>query len=584
VPGTLRLILLSTLALALVSPAYAVTGQAFHTQTTLTIPASTTESAPVVGSQPTLVILVQFTDKSNSTSPSETASLLSGLNNYYDEDSYGLVSFATTISPASSSWYSLPQTMEYYSANTPSADDQLITDSLQSAYNAGVNFHNYKYAMIVHAGDDEAMTHVSTEIHSFTIPGFEFTPTPLNSFQISTSVVSESDPLGVYCHEAGHLLGLPDLYDLTQQIDPVNNFVGYWDIMALGEWNPNNGNPLQPSPGTFPSQHSAWSKIKLGWISNCSIQWVYPGNITTVTIHDLEQPTAGIKAVKIPIAVNPDGSLSYYLVEMRAKIGQYDQYLPFPSDYPGAALMIYKVNDSIASGHGNLALVDAHPGGDLSDAGFGPCISPCVSNNTFSDPSSFVKIIVTSTNSTAYAIVVDRTSSPLLLLQVDTPSPGMTITVDGANSTSDGSNELRLPVHEGPHEIQVETQVPVSLGATSVQLGLSDTFAAWSDGNTANPRWVSVVKDTVLTATYRVVVEPGFATAVTASLILGVIVTGIEVNRRRDAKSSSIGATHTAKISEPRANVAENAVLLPGNNGLGSNSVNGDQESKGSQS
>ena len=428
--------------------------------------------SPISGAQSTLAVLVGFSDKPNSTSPTRIASVLSGMNNYYAEDSYGIVSFATTLSPpATSPWYSLQQTMEYYSANTASIDNQLVTDSLQAAYKAGVNFHDYKFAIIVHAGNDEAMTHASTDIHSFTIPGYVFNPSPLDSFQISSSVVSESDPVGVYAHEAGHLQGLPDLYDLTQQIDPVNNFVGYWEIMALGEWNPNNANPLQPSPGTYPSQHSSWSKIKLGWISNSSIRTVYPGNLTTITVHNLELPTSGIQAVKVPISVNSDGSLSYYLLETRAKVGTYDQYLPFPSDYPSAGLLIYKVNESIAGGHGNLRLIDAHPGGDLNDAAFGPCSSPCASNNTFSDYANFVKIIVTTTNSTAYTIIVDRTSSPLLLLQVNTPAPGMLISVDGANLTSDKSNELRLPVHYGPHEVYIQSQVPLSLGSTTIQVG-----------------------------------------------------------------------------------------------------------------
>jgi immune inhibitor A peptidase M6 len=422
------------------------------------------------------------------------------------------------------------------------------------------------------------MTHSTTDIHSFTIPGYVFSPSPLNSYQISTSVVSESDPVGVFCHESGHLLGLPDLYDLTQQIDPTNNFVGYWDIMALGEWNPNNGNPLQPSPGTFPSQHSSWSKIRLGWISNSSTRIVYPGNLTTVTLHDLELSTSGIQAVKVPVGVNSDGSLSYYLLEMRAKLGTYDQYLPFPSDYPGAGLFIYKVNESTPGGHGNLRLIDAHPGGDLSDAGFGPCSSPCTSNNTFSDPANFLKIIVTTTNATAYTVVVDRTSSPLLLLQVDTPAAGMLVSIDGANSTSDQSKELRLPVHYGPHEVYVQTQVPVSIGGTSIQVGLSDSFAAWDDGNTQNPRWVSVAKDTVLTATYRLVVEPSLATAATAVLVLSVIIAGISVNRRKHRGHQASNKVTPNQFPSTAAVAPAHPGSIPGNDGAGGNPINGDKK------
>ncbi len=541
---------------------------------------STFPLTPISGAQSTLVVLVGFSDKTNSTSPTRIAETLSNMDNYYAEDSYGIVSFVTTLSPSvASPWYSLQKTMEYYSANTASIDNQLVTDSLQAAYKAGVNFHDYKYAIIVHAGNDEAMPpHSSTDIHSFTIPGYVFNPSPLDSFQISTSVVSESDPVGVYAHEAGHLQGLPDLYDLTQQIDPVNNFVGYWEIMALGEWNPNSGNPLQPSPGTYPSQHSSWSKIKLGWISNSSLRTVYPGNLTTITVQNLELPTSGIQAVKIPISVNSDGSLSYYLIEMRAKLGTYDQYLPFPSDYPGAGLLIYKVNESIAGGHGNLRLMDAHPGGDLSDAAFGPCSSPCVSNNTFSDPPNFVKIIVTTTNSTAYTIIVDRTSSPLLLLQVNTPAPGMLISVDGTNLTSDRSNELRLPVHYGPHQVYIQSQVPLSLGSTTIQVGLTNSFAAWNDGSTANPRWVSVITDTVMTATYRVTVEPSFATAATAAILLAIVVLGITLSRRRSRDKIRPMAQSAPLIPTSSPTVSPISDSLPRNDGLGKDPVKSDQE------
>src|SRR5713226_7434014 len=529
--------------------------------------------AAVNGPQQTIVITVQFPDKGNSTSPTQILTMLSNLNNYYNEDSYGTVSFQTGMTPApTSTWYTLPNAMTYYGADTVSSDNQLVSDSLQAAYNAGVDLSNYKFAIVVHSGDDEAMTHVTSDIHSFTIPGYVFNPAPLTSYRISTSVVAESDPTGVYCHEAGHLLGLPDLYDLTGQIDPANKFLGYWEIMALGEWNPNTGNPLQPKPGTYPSHHSIWSKIQIGFVPSSKVAVVQPGQSANITLKNLETPTAGTQSVKIPIAANQDGSLTYYLVEMRAKIGTYDQYLPFPSDYPGAGILIYKVNESIAAGHGSVRLIDAHPGGDLSDAPFGPCNSPCVSDNTFSDQANFVKVIVTTTSPTSYSVLVDRTSAPRLLLQINTPSQGVRITVDGANWTSDATNQLRLPVRYGPHTIFVQPQIPVSIGSTTIQLGLTDSFAAWDDGSTSNPRWVSVVKDSVLTASYRVVIEPSFATAITAATILGVVVLAVSFHRRRHQALGKAVGSPTYSSPEPGVaqlgNPSAPSGSLPGNSGL----------------
>src|SRR5437867_12868511 len=99
--------------------------------------------------------------------------------------------------------------MSYYGTDTASADNQLVDDGLRAALNNGVDLSQFKFATLVHAGNDEAMTHLASDIHSFTIQGYIFSTGPLTSIKISTSVVSESDPVGVYAHESGHLLGLP---------------------------------------------------------------------------------------------------------------------------------------------------------------------------------------------------------------------------------------------------------------------------------------------------------------------------------------------------------------------------------------
>src|SRR5436309_10479768 len=113
--------------------------------------------AAVNGPQRTIVITVQFPDKVNGSSPAQIVTMLSNLNNYYNEDSYGTVSFQTGMTPASTStWYSLPNSMAYYGTDTVSSDNQLVSDSLQAAYNAGVDLAIDAFAMVVQSGNDQA--------------------------------------------------------------------------------------------------------------------------------------------------------------------------------------------------------------------------------------------------------------------------------------------------------------------------------------------------------------------------------------------------------------------------------------------
>ena len=65
-------------------------------------------------------------------------------------------------------------------------------------------------------------------------------------------VGDERNPLGVWCHEFGHELYLPDFYDTDQSSEGVGN----WAVMAAGAWGNN---------GETPVYFSAFSRIWLGW-------------------------------------------------------------------------------------------------------------------------------------------------------------------------------------------------------------------------------------------------------------------------------------------------------------------------------
>ena len=64
-------------------------------------------------------------------------------------------------------------------------------------------------------------------------------------------------PMGVYAHEFGHILGLPDLYDRDDS-NGDSEGIGNWCLMAGGSWNGWGGDT--------PAHMSAWCKQEMGWI------------------------------------------------------------------------------------------------------------------------------------------------------------------------------------------------------------------------------------------------------------------------------------------------------------------------------
>jgi M6 family metalloprotease-like protein len=66
-------------------------------------------------------------------------------------------------------------------------------------------------------------------------------------------------PIGVFCHEYGHALGLPDLYDRTPPSGPNSEGVGNYCLMAGGSYGATGGN------AAVPVHLSAWCKAVLGW-------------------------------------------------------------------------------------------------------------------------------------------------------------------------------------------------------------------------------------------------------------------------------------------------------------------------------
>lgn len=70
----------------------------------------------------------------------------------------------------------------------------------------------------------------------------------------------ENGGLGVYAHEYGHDLGLPDEYDTTGKGE---SSVAYWSLMSAGSWLGTGEDAI----GDLPGDMSAWDKLQLGWLN-----------------------------------------------------------------------------------------------------------------------------------------------------------------------------------------------------------------------------------------------------------------------------------------------------------------------------
>ena len=75
----------------------------------------------------------------------------------------------------------------------------------------------------------------------------------------------ENGGLGVFAHEFGHDLGLPDLYDTAGG----DNGTGFWTIMSGGSWL----NQAKDAIGTKPGYMGPWEKLQLGWLDYTTVDY-----------------------------------------------------------------------------------------------------------------------------------------------------------------------------------------------------------------------------------------------------------------------------------------------------------------------
>jgi M6 family metalloprotease-like protein len=193
----------------------------------------------------------------------------------------------------------------------------------------------------------------------------------------------------VFIHETGHILGLPDLYDVPKPTYwSLFRYAGGWDTMS---WN---------SPG---GHFLAWEKWKLGWLDPSQLTCLNgPGSVTT-TITPLERP-GGLKAVVIPTGIS-----SAFVVEARKRIGQ-------DAGLCEDGILVYSVDASVRSGYGPVRIFASQrdTNSELRDR-CGPLYNAPLDRasgevSRFEDTSAGLSVQVLSSGRDGYRVKVTRTS------------------------------------------------------------------------------------------------------------------------------------------------------------------------------
>ena len=362
-----------------------------------TIPYPVPKPSPVLGQITVLVIAVDFSDYNHTLSIDQvTNHTITQLDAYYGRMSYGAASVVGKVV----GWVRLPHRMaDYGGDNGPFIDDQngdgypdtwrLLRDAVPLIANE-VDVTAYQQVMVLHAGNGQESSKTPSDIWSVTYFGLAV-DTPERTFS-DFAIVPESEArgletVGVYGHEFGHLLGLPDLYSTgIEQVGP-------WDLMARGAW---NGKP----PGSSPSEMTAWSRIFLGWMMMSRMLNMTTPSKVNATVDPLELASSGIQA--IAVQTKSHDSKHYYLVEVRQKIG-YDVGLP------SSGVLITYIDETKTN---PVKVIDAvQTTSTLDDA-------PFQIGQKYSDSQNNVLISITGSSGLSFSVTVDTlTPSPDVVVE-----------------------------------------------------------------------------------------------------------------------------------------------------------------------
>ena len=300
-----------------------------------------------------------------------------GMSKYYEEVSYN----ALSIEADYQEWITAAHNFLYYADSDPNGSahtQELVAQCLDSAEARGVDFSTYDNdgdgevdgVFMIHAGPgaeegntDYIWSHAgglgassARTYDGVSIASFITMPELYDGGHVD---------IGVFSHEYGHMLGLPDTYDVDYATNGESSGLGAYCLMAGGSWG-GNGDPERPV------QMSAYCKALLGFVTPTEV--AANGTISV--------PQVETNPVVYKIWLDENRSDEYVLIENRQKTG-------FDLNLRGSGLLMYHIDRNLADiwpASNSINVTNTHLGIKLYEADGDEDLANGTNNGDSGDP------------------------------------------------------------------------------------------------------------------------------------------------------------------------------------------------------
>ncbi|EST34218.1 hypothetical protein N566_18675 [Streptomycetaceae bacterium MP113-05] len=336
-----------------------------------------------VGHRKAIMIMVDFPDVPAAGSAPERAAFFADYGDrYLNLASYGR--YRLELAPTRD-WVRMPRSWSSYGIERGIGSDVMrayVQDAVDAAVENGTDFSAADFVYVV-ADDNVPARPTVSQANTFDdlrADGHRLRAAALVFGRGQDSALWQR---GNFVHEANHLYGLPDLYNVER--DASVEYAGGWDTMSMAGI----------------SDLLGWHKWKFGWITDEQVTCVTDGSATS-TLRPVGSPDGA------SIAVVKTGEHSAVVAEARTRVG-------LDWNICAEGVLLYTVDSGVPTGHGPVRVVDSRPasgGGpactdrspdelaELADAPLGPG-----RRHTFADG---VSVEVTGRHAGSYRVQVRR--------------------------------------------------------------------------------------------------------------------------------------------------------------------------------